>query len=431
MSQPFQSLYRQQFGRIVALTARITGDLSQAEDHAQEAFIKAAKLWGDAEIPGHAVAWLTTTARHSALDALRRDQRFETIRAELPPADGDANIGYGPDVSEAYAGGEVEDDMLRLIFTCAHPALHIESRVALCLAVVCGLRTEEIARAFLVTDATMSQRLWRAKTKIKNAGIAYRSPEPEELEARLKSVLAVIFLIFNEGWLARSGESGLRMTLVDEAIRLGRLLTAVPLKRREPQSIHSEPRSVYSEPQALLSLMILQNARRDARFDHNGAMVLLPDQNRALWYREEIGEGLSLVEGVFKQGGGHARYALMAAIAAVHVQASSAETTDWEEIVTLYGYLMNIDPSPVIALNHAVAVGEAKGAAEGLRLLELLSESKAMRRYHLYHAARAEMLRKCKKPGAALEAIADALNCCPEGVEKDLLRKREAQIQTG
>ncbi|MFK7730917.1 MAG: RNA polymerase sigma factor [Pseudomonadales bacterium] len=407
----FEQLYRRQYGQLLAIATGIVGDLARAEDLVQASFVKVMNRWPDACYPDHIEAWLVTVTKNAALDGIRhnavRANKLDQLSAEL---------NYEPaEMKELdlHQHPALNDDMLRLMFTCCHPALNIDARVALCLNTICGLRTEEIARAFVTSDATMSQRLWRAKNKIREAGIPYEMPADDELSPRLQSVLAAIYLIFNEGWLA-SGEQHQRMELLNEAIRLGQVLT---------QSLQDN-----SEVRALLALMMLQHSRRHARFSADGELVLLADQDRSLWQRQEIQRATSILEQLFSDGHGKGRYALMAAIAATHCNTAEASLTNWNEIAVLYEALMTIDPSPVVALNHAVAVGERDGAAAGLQLLSGLHEVAMMQRYYLYHATRADFLRRLKKNSESAQAYQQALDCAPGKAEQTLLRHRLTQV---
>ena len=409
MDNTLHHLYRSHFGQLVASITRITGDMALAEDSIQEAFLKAANTWPEGEVPDHATAWLMTTARNNAFDQLRRAAALSNRLPEVAlmeelqrPRSVEDTIEVDPEV--------LTDDMLRLIFTCCHPALNIEARVALCLNTVCGLRTDEIARAFIVTDATMSQRLWRAKTKIRDAGIAYRVPDANELTTRLDAVLAVIYLIFNEGWLPSSGELGLRIDLTEEAIRLARLVAAL---------MDNE-----SESCALLGLMLIQHSRHNARFDESGHLVLLQDQDRSQWDQRLSNEGMHLVRSVFRAGAGNSRYAIMGAIACVHASAQTAAATDWNEIATLYEHLMDLDPSAVVALNYAVAIGERDGPEAGLQYVMRLAESATMQRYYLFYSAQAEFLRRLQRSDEARAAYCQAIELTENLIEKAFLKAR-------
>lgn len=409
----FEQLYRQQYGQLLALATGIVRDLGRAEDLVQSSFVKAMTRWPDACYPDHITAWLITVTRNAALDSIRHNTmqagKLDEIAMEISNEHTDVTE---PDIDQHPA---MSDDMLRLMFTCCHPALNIDARVALCLNTICGLKTEEIARAFVISDASMSQRLWRAKTKIRDAGIPYQMPADDELQARLQSVLAAIYLIFNEGWLA-SGEQHQRMELLNEALRLGQILT---------QTLQDN-----AEVRSLLALMVLQHSRRYARFNADGELVLLADQDRSLWQVEEIQQATNTLKQVFSSGQGKGRYALMAAIAATHCAAREAALTDWNEIVVLYEALMIIDPSPVVALNHAVAVGERDGPAAGLQLLSSLQELAMMQRYYLYHSARADFLRRLNQNKQAAQAYRQALDCSPGLTEQKLLRRRLTQVST-
>ena len=351
-------------------------------------------------------AWLAQTARNAAMDVFRRGQtraRHEETLRSLESSRGEPEEPL--ETPEA-----LRDELLRLIFTCCHPALAVEARIALCLRIVCGLETNEVARALLVTDSTMAQRLVRAKRKISEAGIAYRMPDADDVEERLASVHRVLYLIFNEGYLATATDAPMRVELATEAIRLARLLSAAL-----PDD---------SETRALLALFLLQHSRRDARFDAAGEMVLLADQDRSRWRRDEIAEGLSLARSVFEAGRGRRAYALQAAISAVHAAAPHAGATDWEEICLLYEALGEVDPSPVVALNHAVAIAHARGPEAGLARVEALAESKRLASYTLYHATRAELLRRCGRNDEAREADERALAQTRNPAERALLRAR-------
>jgi len=411
-NQALADLYRTEVGQLTASITRFTGDLQLAEDVIQEAFFKAADRWSAEAPPPHAAAWLMTTARNAALDHMRRTKTWNNRLQDIALMEElQRPTTTTPDYEEP---APLHDDLLRLIFTCCHPAIHMDARVALCLNTVCGMTTREIASAFIVPDATMSQRLWRAKNKIRDAGIAYRVPDAEELQERLHAVLAVVYLIFNEGWLASSGEQGQRLDLTNEAIRLARLLRSL---------LPAE-----SEVQALLALMLIQHSRREARFDDHGSLILLGEQDRSLWDTQNIVEGAELVRKVYAAGKGYSRYAIMAAIACVHATASTSDQTDWAEIAQLYEHLMDLDPSAVVALNHAVALGERDGPAAGLQRLLALEESPTMQRYHLYHSAKADLLRRLERPAEAKAAYDAALALANNGVERAFLQQRINQV---
>ena len=407
-SPAFEQLYRHYYGQLLAYIARLTGDLTQAEDLVQATFIKAMKRWPAKDYPDHCGAWLMKTARNAALDYLRHNNMRVAKLTDLATDEGLQPGDLTDPNSELHPA--LADDILRLMFTCCHPALHIDARVALCLNTICGLRTEEIARAFITSNATMSQRLWRAKSKIRDAGIRYQIPANHDLEPRLQAVLAAIYLIFNEGWLASSGQHRQRFELLSEAIRLGHLLS---------NALPNNP-----EAMALLALMVLQNSRRDARFTRDGELILLAKQDRSRWHTDEIQKATEWLHQIFQAGGGNNRYALMAAIAATHANSISAESTDWSEIALLYEALSEIDPSPVVALNHAVAIGERDGPQSGLQLMDQLAESAMMQRYHLFHASRAEFLRRLQRREAAVEAYQRAQEVCNNAAEQKFLRQR-------
>lgn len=410
-----QDLYRSHFGQLVASITRITGDMALAEDSIQDAFLTAAAAWPHNQVPEHAVAWLMTAARNNAIDQMRR---ATALSARLPDVafmealERPLSIkGANQEVKEEV----LQDDMLRLIFTCCHPALNVEARIALCLNTVCGLRTTEIARAFIVTDATMSQRLWRAKTKIRDAGIAYRVPDNDELAVRLNAVLTVIYLIFNEGWLTRSGEVGLRIDLNQEAIRLARLVTKLM--------------GNDSEARALLGLMLIQHSRHDARFDESGQLVLLPDQDRRRWDQPSAAEGMQLIHRVFDAGDGNSRYAIMGAIACEHARAKTAAATNWNEIATLYEHLMELDPSAVVRLNYAVAIGERDGPEAGLQQVMQLAESTTMQRYYLFYSTQAEFLRRLHRSEEAHAAYLSAIDLTQNSIEQAFLQRRISSMK--
>jgi len=412
MDNALQDLYRTHFGQLVASITRLTGDLQLAEDSIQDAFLKAADAWPDGQVPDHAPAWLMTTARNGALDQIRRTTAFKSRLPEVALMEElQRPQSSSPEDQDA---SEVHDDMLRLIFTCCHPALNIESRVALCLSTVCGLRTEEIARAFIIADATMSQRLWRAKTKIRDAGISYRVPAASELDERLDGVLAVIYLIFNEGWLASSGPVALRTDLCEEAIRLVRIIIQLL--------------TTNTESRALLGLMLLQHSRRFARFDEDGELVLLQEQDRSLWDARCASEGTYHIKSVFQAGNGNSRYAIMGAIACEHTRAQKPGNTDWKEIVTLYEYLMDIDPSAIVALNHAVAIGERDGPQAGLQKVMQLAESATLQRYYLFFSTQADFLCRLGRNHEACEAYATAIELTENIAEREFLNRQRAKV---
>jgi RNA polymerase sigma-70 factor (ECF subfamily) len=400
-----ERLFQEDRDRILATLIGLLGDFDLAEEMMQEAFVAALDQWPVQGMPENPRAWVVSTARHKALDRIRREARFREKVSGM--AIEREELAMPLDMPENH----VPDDRLRLIFTCCHPALAMEGQVALTLRTLCGLTTEEIARVFLVPAATMAQRLVRVKNKIRSAKIPYRVPPPELLQERLDAVLATVYLIFTEGYASIRGE------LCGEAIRLGRLLTQLLPGR--------------SEAAALTALMLLHDSRRKARVDAEGDIVLLEDQDRALWNRDKITEGTELLERSLRTGGATCRYALEAAIAALHAQSASHEQTDWRQIVMLYARLMALYPSPVIELNQAVAVAMAEGPEFGLRTLGQLERNGELRDYHLLPAAQAELLRRLGRWSEAVgyyeRAIELAGHCDDCGPDKRFLRNAHAK----
>lgn len=374
------AIYRMESRAVLATLIRLLGGFELAEEALHDAFVQALAKWPAEGIPANPRAWLVSTGRFKAIDALRRRAKFDASQAQIA----EALLGSAHD-SDAEDLGAVRDDQLRLIFTCCHPALPPDAQIALTMREVCGLTTEEIARAFLTSAGTIAQRIVRAKAKIRTARIPYKVPEQHDLPHRLDSVLHVVYLVFNEGYAPSAGDSVTRRTISEEAIRLGRRLHA----------LLPEP-----EVEGLLALMLLHESRRDARTDARGDLVLLEAQNRAQWDRQLIAEGQALVEHALRSRR-IGPYTLQAAIAAVHAGAPSAAETDWSEIVGLYDVLLRADPSPVVALNRAVAVAMRDGPAMGVRLIDHLLAAGELTEYHLAHSARAAL---CLRLGARDEA---------------------------
>jgi RNA polymerase sigma-70 factor, ECF subfamily len=410
-SATVEEVYRSDWGRIVATLIRLLGDFDLAEEYAQEAFAAALDQWPVSGVPEFPRAWIVKTARHKAIDRLRRQTLFsekiqEQLKHELPAATSEP----------LYEGEEIADERLRLIFTCCHPALAPEAQVVLTLRTLCGLETDEIARAFLVPAATMAQRLVRAKRKIRDAGIPYVVPEASEIADRLDAALTVIYLVFNEGYVATRGERLLRTDLSAEAIRLGRLVRN--LMSPEPPA----------EATALLALMLLHDARREARTNDAGDIVTLEEQERARWNREQIEEALQLVGEALR--GGRGPYALQAAIAAEHCKATRAEETNWREILRLYDLLSMLQPSPLVSLNRAVAVAMAEGPRAGLEIIDRLATMPELENYHLLHAARADLLRRLGSFDEAAKSYGQALALVTNESERRYLERRLQEVNS-
>ena len=406
-----ESVYRTESRRVLATLIRLLGgDFDLAEEALHDAFAAALDRWPRDGLPANPRAWLVSAGRFRAIDVLRRRARFDASVADV--AD---RLGDGVTQPEAHDDETIVDDRLRLVFTCCHPALPAHARVALTLREVCGLTTEEIASAFLTGAPTVAQRIVRAKAKIRDAGIPYRVPEPAELPERLDAVLQVVYLVFNEGYSASSGESLTRPDLSGEAIRLGRLLV----------ELLPEP-----EVRGLLALMLLHESRRAARTSEDGEIVLLEGQDRALWDRELIAEGRALVERALSSGR-IGPYALQAAISAVHAESPDAASTDWSQIVGLYDVLARIAPSPVVELNRAVAVAMRDGPAAGLARVDAILDRGDLADYHLAHSARAELCRRLGRTADARAAYRRALELARQEPERRLLERRLADLAAG
>jgi len=406
LSDDISRVFRDERQHALATLIRLVGDWDVAEEALQEAFEAAVQQWPADGVPDQPRGWLVRTARNKAIDRIRKNVRMERKRAELAEAS-----EVEPPDDEALT--EDVDDRLRLIFTCCHPALAREAQVALTLRTLCGLSTEEIARAFLTPAPTMAQRLVRAKAKIRDAAIPYRAPPVEEWAERLDAVLVVVYLVFTEGYAATSGDALVRRELTAEAIRLARLLVQL---------------SPSVESLGLLALMLLTDARRAARSSASGDVILLEDQDRALWDRTQIVEGLALVDRALRSGP-PGPYALQAAIAAVHADAPRSEATDWRQIVALYDHLQALVPTPVVALNRAVAVAMAEGPAAALPLVDALVESRELREYHLLPAARADLLRRLGRMSEAAAAYREALDLVGNEPERRFLARRLREVE--
>jgi len=412
VSNTIEAIFRRESGRIIATLIRIAGSFDVAEEAMQEAFTAALTTWPEKGLPQNPAAWITAVAHRRLIDHSRRER---TRREKQEPLIYETPTAHQPEAEVQLDADEMEypDDRLRLIFTCCHPAINPDAQIALTLRTLGGLTTPEIARAFLLPEPTLAQRLVRAKRKIAEARIPYEVPPREKISERLQAVQSVIYLIFNEGYAATTGDGLIRRELCAEAIRLARTLC---------QLLPGEPENL-----GLLALMLLHDSRRDARTDEQGRLIVLDEQDRSLWDKERIREGQKLVSralGMRRPG----PYQLQAAIAAVHSHAETAVETDWGEIAALYRELLRISSSPVVALNYAVAVAMSEGLEAGLELVEQAGESGELRDYHLFHAARADLLRRLGRKTDAASAYGQALRLATNGVEKEFLRRRLEEL---
>ena len=410
MDLRIEEIFRAEHGRILATLIRLLGDMDVAEEALQDAFAVALEQWPEAGTPANPVAWLVSTGRHKAIDRLRRGARLAQKREEIA-----RHLELSAPLSDQDEETPVPEDRLRLIFTCCHPALATEAQVALTLRTLGGLSTDEIARAFLVPAPTMAQRLVRAKAKIRDAGIPYQVPPTEALAERLDAVLVVVYLVFNEGYSASFGQRLIRNELTEQAIRLGRMLV--------------ELLPAHAEPKGLLALMLLHDSRRETRLDGTGDIVLLAEQDRSRWDRAQIEEGAALVETALRESGRPpGSYVLQAAIAAVHAQARTAADTDWVQIAALYGVLAVVHPSPVVALNRAVAIAMAGALERGLELVDELDQGGELDGYHLLPSARAELQRRLGRHVEAAESYRRALALVSNEAERRHLERRLREV---
>ena len=414
MANPVERVFREEGGRVLATLIRLVGDFELAEDAMQEAFAAALMQWQREGTPENPRAWLVNVGRHKAIDRARR-QKLAAIKLQQLEIQTENEFAVNsPTMPGDFVESGVEDDILRLIFTCCHPALAPEAQIALTLRTVCGLTTPEISRAFLVPEKTMEQRLVRAKSKIRDAGIPYAVPSRDVAGERLEGVLAVVYLIFTEGYAATAGEAVVRRDLCNEAIRLARLLVVLMPER--------------AEINALLALMLLHDARRDTRAMPDGGIVLLEEQDRSRWDRSQIADGLARVDAALQAPGRPSSYAVQAAIAALHMRAERYEDTDWPQIAGLYQVLLRIHPSPVVELNHAAAVSMVDGPEAGLRLADALAARGDLAGYHLLPALRGDLLRRLGRKIEAAAAYREALALVTLEPERRFLERRLAEL---
>jgi RNA polymerase sigma factor (sigma-70 family) len=412
--EAIEAVWRAESTRLIAAIARVTRDIGVAEELAQDALVTALEVWPEHGIPENPGAWLMTAAKRRALDAWRRGRMLDQKHVEITRELEEQQQRLG-DALEQSLDQVIDDDILRLIFTACHPAVAMEGRLALTLRMICGLTTAEIARAFLVPEKTMGQRIFRAKKTLTEAKVPFETPRGEELRRRVEAVLLVVYLIFNEGYTATSGEEWMRAALCDEALRLGRML-----RRLLPGE---------AEVHALLALMELQASRAAARRGPNGEAILLPDQDRSLWDWAQIERGLAALEEAERLGGAKGNYAIQAAIAACHARARTADETDWRRIVLKYDALLAIHPSPIVALNRAVALGMAESPAAGLDAVDSLAGEPALTGYHLFPSVRGDMLQKLGRLAEAGVEIERAISLTQNRRERELLRERLKRIE--